>query len=328
MEKPAKAAIVTTLRDAGAMLDSFIRWHLETGFVRLYLFFDDPNDPDLQRLKDHPGITAIAHDAALRQRWTALPDYSAMQPHLDSEVMARQVLNAGIALELARRDGMDWLLHIDSDELFYSPLDPVSRHFAGLEGFDVISYANFEAVPEVDDIADPFRAVDLFKVAPSLNPGPHTPEGEALLRATPQLPAGFHFHFYDNGKSALRVGAQGARPEGVHRFVTARGAAGQAPAPAAYVLHYACCGFEAFWGKYRRLGGFPDHWFDAQDIRATIGPLHLDARDIVASGDREAALAFYRQRIAIKDRARAEALIGHGVLMRIAEPKKLLASGG
>ena len=64
-----KIAIVTTLRDAGPMLDSFVTYHLRNGFARLYLFFDDPADPDLARLAGHPMVSAIAHDEVLRERW-------------------------------------------------------------------------------------------------------------------------------------------------------------------------------------------------------------------------------------------------------------------
>jgi hypothetical protein len=319
------AAIVTTLRDAGDSLDSFVAWHLAIGFDRIFLFFDDPRDPDMARLAGRPHVTTIAHDDALRDAWKALPEYAAFGHFADREVMARQVLNVGIAMAMARREGLAWLLHIDADELFFSPNHSVAQLFTLSAAQDTIQFPNFEAVPETDAIGDAFCAVDLFKIPPSLNPGPTTPAGFALLQETPQLPADFHFHFYSNGKSAVRLGAGNVRPTGVHSFARIGGGTLTTP-PAAYILHYACCGFDAFWKKYRRLGAFEDRWFGRDDIRAGIGPLHLDARDIVATGDRDAARAFYRRRVAIEDPARAEALIGHGILLRIAEPRRLLAS--
>jgi hypothetical protein len=90
------------------------------------------------------------------------------------------------------------------------------------------------------------------------------------------------------------------------------------------ILHYACCGFEAFLQKYARLGGFDDRWFGRDDIAAAIGPLHLDSRDAVARGD-EAALDFYRRRIAIEDPVRAQALVDEGILVRFPQPARLLA---
>jgi len=321
-----KLAIVTTLRDAGAMLDSFVTYHLRTGFTHLYLFFDDPADSDLARLRGHPRITAIAHDDDLRRRWAWLPEYAHYGEHIDREVMARQVLNTGLAIELALRDGCDWLLHIDSDELFFAPRG-TATHFqqAQAHAVDTVCYRNFEAVPEKADITDPFREVDLFKVPPELRAGPFDDAGRALLADTPQIPEK-RFHFYRNGKAAVRLAAPDMRPDGVHRFLRSGGTTQEAQASDAFVLHYPCCGFEVFWQKYKRLGVFSDSWLGAFDIRQAIGPLHLDARDLVTNSDRDTALAFYHQRIALEDRMRTEQLIRHGILTRLPQPRDFLNS--
>jgi hypothetical protein len=78
------------------------------------------------------------------------------------------------------------------------------------------------------------------------------------------------------------------------------------------------------------LGAFPDRWFGKTDIKAATGSsLHLEARDVVATGDLARARAFYRQRIAIEDGARAEALIRDGLLTRFLRPRKFFdASAG
>lgn len=319
------AAIVTTLRDAGAMIDSFIAYHLRIGFSRLFLFFDDPNDPDMARLSAVSGIRVIGHDAALREKWQSLPEYSKVREFLDREVMSRQVLNAAVAMDLARGEGIDWLLHIDSDELFFLSAGNVADHFAAT-AFDTIRYINLEAVPERDVITDPFREVDLFKVSIALDSGPKSAQDQALLESTPQLTPGRRFHFYSNGKSAVRL-SSGLRPKGVHGWGDAQGEASGENSQSGLVLHYACCGFEAFWRKYARLGDFPDRWFGAEDIVAAIGPVHLQARDACAKG-REAALEFYRTRIAIEDRARAQALVRAGVLVRFPQVTRLLARMG
>jgi hypothetical protein len=317
------AAIVTTLRHAGASLDSFIAWHLSCGFSRLFLFFDDPADPDLPRLAAHPAVTAIAHDAALRRAWTRLPEYPHYAAFIDREVMARQVLNVALAMEIARAHGLAWLLHIDADELFHSP--DCAEHFgwADRQKANTVKYLNYEAVPEKIEITDPFREVDLFKIPPALKPGPATEAGRKLLRATPQLQPG-RFHFYSNGKSAVRLAAPGMRPRSVHDFDDPMAPSPPLACRMPCILHYACCGFENFWEKYRNLGAFTDKWFGRNDIRASIGPLHLDARDVVASGDRELAREFYRRRIAIEDAGRCAELIRHGVLTRFAQPRHAL----
>jgi len=320
-----RVAIVTTLRDAGGTLDSFVAYHLHHGFAHLFLFFDDPSDPGLERFAAHPLVTVIPHDGELRRRWAGLPEYTAGSEFMDREVMARQVLNAALAIGLARQKQFDWLLHIDADELFFAPRQSVAEHFIQIDALaaDTIRYQNFECVPEKDDIADAFREVSLFKIPMELETGSVSGECHIMLGNTPQIPAK-RFHFYRNGKSAMRLSAPDLRPSGVHKFVNPNGETRAVRARGAFILHYACSGFEVFWQKYVTLGRFADQWLSSYDIRSAIGPLHLDARDIVAAGDREAGRVFYRERIAIEDIERVRQLILCGILTRIPEPGELL----
>jgi hypothetical protein len=114
------------------------------------------------------------------------------------------------------------------------------------------------------------------------------------------------------------------RPLGVHHFHR-RDASYEADRSREHVvLHYACCGFENFWTKYRTLGRFGDKWWDSYDIAAMIGPFHLQARDVVATGDREAARAFYRERNAILRPDIVNTLIRNGFLRRFPQPRAIL----
>jgi hypothetical protein len=321
----SKVAIVTTLRNAGNVLDSFIAYHRAIGFAHLFLFFDDPGDPDLPRTRAMAGVTAIPHDDDLREIWRRLPGYRRFGASIDSEVMSRQLLNVEYAMGLAREHGFGWLLNIDADELFFAPNEGVSEHFARLfqAPIETVSYLNYEAVPERDAIGDFFREVDLFKLPFE----PVTQQlGPVLARVqqdTPQL-APF-FHFYSNGKSAVRLTGVPLEPAGVHHFQRATGAANAVRSRRQFVLHYACCGFEAFWTKYTTLGRFADRWWGEHDIAAAIGTFHLEARDVVLGGNREDALAFYRKRLAITDAARAKELIRLGLLTRFDQPRKIIA---
>lgn len=324
-EARARASIVTTLKNAGNVLDSFLAYHLAIGFAHVFLFFDDAADPDLPRAAAYPGVTAIAHDAALRERWRRLPQYDEQAPFMEREVMARQVLNVALAMELARERGLDWLLNIDSDELFFSPGESASDHFAALskQPVETVVYLNYEAMPEREDIGDFFREVNLFKVPPELNRRPITAEVVRAVKTTPQFNPDF-FHFYGSGKSAVRVSAPGMQPNGVHSFVRRDGPWQTAESRQHHILHYACCGFDAFWMKYCTLGRFSDQWWEKYDIAASIGRFHLEARDVVARGDRDAARAFYRERVIMEDKQRVDALIGLGVLARFPQPRQIL----
>jgi hypothetical protein len=240
--------------------------------------------------------------------------------------MARQVLNAEHAMNLARAMGFDWLLHIDSDELFYAPDGYATAHFASLAASpaDVATYLNFEAVPETEDAGDFFRSVTLFKMSLS---GPQSPEAQKLMTRAGQNAAAY-FHFYGNGKSAVRLATPDMRPDGVHSF-TRRAGGTVAWIRGPFILHYACCGFAAFWQKYVTLGRFSDKWWGQVDIATSVGPFHLQARDAVmdavASGDAEHARRFYRDRLMIADPALISEMMRHGLLRRIGAPQRILA---
>lgn len=335
----APSALVTTLRGAAPVIDSFVRYHLALGFTRLYLFFDDPHDPALQRVRDaHDARIAIfEHGPALQSAWRQCAQYSHYAPHVEREVMARQCLNVEVAVQHALADRIEWLLHIDADELFYAPGQDAGTHFARLSatGIERAVYPNLEALPESEAIDDFFREVTLFKSNRNLFPGGRLDaRQEALARDVPQLlPNGFLF--YSNGKGAARV-RPGLVPDGVHRFHRTRFPRAEQAADAAgppaverviadcRVLHYACCGFAALAAKYRILGGFSDRWFDRVDIRESIGDFHLAARDVVATGDDERARSFYRERAMLDDPSLIAALLDAGLLVRIDGPARWL----
>lgn len=320
-------AIVTTLRNAGAFLDDFIAWHQAVGFSRLYLVFDDPADPDFARVAGRPGVEAVAGDDAWRAGWRGSPLFADMAASVDQEVMARQLLNASMIADRARRAGLDWLLHIDVDELFYPAGGDARALFDALRNalVDVVAFPNLEAVPEHEVVDRPFADVTLFKapVAHMRRIVSGDPVLADALRRSPRFGAGF-FNLYSNGKSAVRLASAGLQPFGVHDFDRSDGGARRLSSTDAVVLHHACCGLETFKAKYRLLGGFADRWWNRYDITAAIGPFHLQARDVVMSGDDRAIAGFYRARVAMTDPAEVAFWERPGLLRRLPGPSRLL----
>jgi len=146
-----------------------------------------------------------------------------MRRFIEREVMARQVLNAAAAVPLATESGIDWLVHLDSDELFCVEGGSAPAHFQRLadQGIRRALYLNHEAAPEQEDIEDFFRTVTLFKLNPLAHSatsgaagGTSVGEAERLALARQRRAL---FHFYANGKSAATVDPW-LRPLGVHEF--------------------------------------------------------------------------------------------------------------
>ena len=68
----ARVGIVTTLKDAGELIDAFVAHHLNLSFERIFFFFDDPNDPDADRFENHENVTVIRNNEELHSEWRLL----------------------------------------------------------------------------------------------------------------------------------------------------------------------------------------------------------------------------------------------------------------
>ena len=151
-------------------LHSFLSYHLALGFDRIYLFVDNPLDVDVSKIIEVYGnhVTLFNRGNTLRaeqERVCSL--FSSLQELIDSDVPSRQVLNAEYASKLATDEGVQWLLHIDIDEvrrsnlfcvkgvifvyqLFHLPYpSSLESHFTSIEkaGFESITYINHEGKP-------------------------------------------------------------------------------------------------------------------------------------------------------------------------------------
>jgi hypothetical protein len=311
------------------VLGSFIAYHRAIGFSHLYIFFDDPADPGAATLEGDPGVTPIRCDEKLRRRWRALRSYPRFGGHVESEVMARQILNCELAIGMAAAAGIDWILHIDSDELFFCEGNNAPEHFRTLDlrGTRDAVYLNFEALPEKPEIRDYFREVTLFKVNISHQGGLRFDARQmALLRSAHFADEHFNFHLYNNGKAAARIDAD-LLPVTVHEFgrVMPDGSLDRRHeicGDSQLILHYPNCGFSNFVTKYRTLGSFGDKWFGVNEVFR----FHREARDIVAQGDDAKARQFYVDRVMRNPADDVDLLIEQGILKRIEGPAHLLAS--
>ena len=175
-----RLGIVATVKDSPYTIESFVRYHLELGFSLIYLFFDDPKDPALSSATHWEQVRVIPNNADLKQAWASLDSVLSdvtIRPYpsgggipyqalAEKYKTARQILNVDQAIRLAQQDGIDWLLHIDSDELFYIPGNDFQGHCAALEQAprDIVTYYNLEAVPEQLNTERYFEEIQLFKV--------------------------------------------------------------------------------------------------------------------------------------------------------------------
>jgi hypothetical protein len=354
----SRPAIVSTMRFPafGAhVVRSFIEYHRKVGFVRLYLFFDDPTDSAIQIAQTYSKslVTVIVHDDALAQQWKECYSYHNLAPFVADEVQARQHLNCEIAMKLALLENqnqiqiqnqIDWLLHIDSDELFYTKETSVLGHFQSLWNDDVyqMTYMNHEGIPEGnininEDGIDYFQNITLFR-RHHLDVPLNSPSKKAMEYWESRTQHGQYMLCYDNGKSACRV-VEGARPASVHSWILPSSTTTKITMQSKTalvdprnlnlqkirkcsdpcILHYVVCGLPWLKSKYEMLGAFQDAWFGG---RLPIAPsFHLDARDALLNNNIE---SIWNSQVIFQNEEILQEHLDTGVLLRLVKPREVL----
>ena len=264
-------ATATTIQAPLEETLAFVGYHLRTGVDRMYLFFDDPDDEALPVLQDHAQLTCVPCD---QDHWESLgvKDISSVQ--------RRQKANATYAFRRAEEESIDWVVHIDSDELLRTP-KPANEYFSTVSsGVDVVLLPVMEAVPQRLQYHHPFRDINLFKYFPqvrgenshlsmtSLDWGRYWVHAQLWKRKKQVATAlgcdhsrivGRYLPGHMVGKSATRTTASVQALEN-HRPVPNSGEVlGASVATDAAVLHFDCRGFARWRAKWaRRVNGTAD----------------------------------------------------------------------
>lgn len=236
--------------------------HAHSARVAIVMLSRHP--PDLSRwLRYHINYMGVEHifiqvegTPEFNSTWNALP--STLQRHitvwLGTEVhqgvdtrptddyeslQARQMLAMKRAKLEAADMGIEWLIHIDDDELLFAPLHrPVGEILASMPaGFDQAYIPNVEAVYSSADVQRCFSETTLVNVNPVT------------------------FASYANGKAALRVANIDAIPAGPHMWRTSWGndlssihLIKEPFGSPLLVIHFESCPFTRWEDKFWELG--------------------------------------------------------------------------
>ncbi|MEB0136757.1 glycosyltransferase family 2 protein [Actimicrobium sp. CCC2.4] len=264
-----KMAIVCTVRNPAASFKTWINYHSKL-VDKIYLYLDSSTPAILSGLPTSP-VVSVCPGA-----W--LSTFSG-----PSGVMQRQCVNVRHGLKQCSIDGIDWLIHIDSDELMYSPVQSLKDYFAHVDpNVSSIQFINHEAVSAYA-ADDPFRELKIFKKNRRFDRSTDTP----LAEGSP------YYQGYTFGKSAVRV-QKCLGPVSVHEFETSNGK--MVREHQVCVLHYLSATYKDWIKKCSELGSFQSFWYD--DVKS---PMHqsflVQSRDIylsaMQSGDWSLAREFY-----------------------------------
>uniref|UniRef100_A0A7S4C407 Glycosyltransferase family 92 protein n=1 Tax=Chrysotila carterae TaxID=13221 RepID=A0A7S4C407_CHRCT len=195
--------------------DWWLRYHRNLGICHVFVHVEDT--PELLPLLDSDEfagfVTVTTGDD------NSLDTHNPNSPDNYYTLMQRQEEQVRRSVVSARRMGIQWLFHIDDDELLHLT-EPFSRLVREL-GSDVtcITFVNIEATPKSLNAECVFEEIDTFS--------------QHLMLA------------YRNGKSAGRVSV--ADWHGPHRFT---GRYCVVPVERACILHFESCTYEQWRNKF------------------------------------------------------------------------------
>ena len=279
------------MRNPGPQLRTFVDYHTALGFSEFIILFDDPNDRDISLARELPGVVPVVVDETVRKHWQGLRHFDQCKDHVEDTVGARQLLNVEYGYGIALDRGIEWLLHIDIDELFVIKNRDLAAHLSHLEHSDkqCAIYYNYEAVPTSLHFHNFFREVNVFKKPIKLL------QHQGIKRQGIWPTGRRYFNFYNNGKSMTKV-LPGGYPLGAHRWANDQVPLNKVTFFNPCILHFAVCGFDVFSLKYHHRGNFSDVRID-KDMRKNGALLDLDARDAFHAGDIAGAEEIYRERV-------------------------------
>ena len=268
--------IITMMRDQKDVVH-WLNYHLYKGVSRFYIrleTLDREKDENIRILLSYPQVTLQIGDPSETPAAADIDEAGQRQ-------MLRQRVWAAEAIKYAFKDGIDWLVHIDSDELLEcqgSIGDAIVKD--AMPQTQTMIMSNVEAVYSEDRITTAQKCFQ-FETVRDCNQG--------------------HCAAYANGKAVGRV-TPFLREFGVHRFRYAGpGQDKEVNMTSLRVLHFESCNFMQYVGKFLRLSAsekrdFPFPYYN-ESINVARGPAcsHAKSNKDVSQTCKDAFAAVYRK---------------------------------
>lgn len=316
---------ITTSTSAG--LDQILPWiyyHKVIGVTNFLLFVEGKaaaaNTSAV--LESIPGVKVVHRTKDLEEKqaksriWNETWLASFFFRPCNYELFVKQSLNMEMAIVMAREANMDWIIHLDTDEL----LHPAGAREYSLRqllldvpnNVDMVVFPNYESAIERDDIKEPFSEVSMFKK----NYDHVTKETyfglyKEATRGNPN-----YFLTYGNGKAAARV-QDHLRPNGAHRWHNYMKTPNEIKLEEAAVLHYTYTKFSDLTSRRDRCGCKPTK----EDVkRCFMLEFDRSAFIIASTATEEEMRRWYRDHIVWTDKDLNLKLMRKGLLTRIYAP--------
>ncbi|KAG9132520.1 hypothetical protein Leryth_008442 [Lithospermum erythrorhizon] len=320
---------ITTSTSAG--LDQILPWmfyHKVIGVSTFFLFVEGKAaSPDVSKvLESIPGVKVIYRTKELEEQqarsriWNETWLSSFFYKPCNYELFVKQSLNMEMAIVMAREAGMDWIIHLDTDELLH-PAGTKEYSLRQLlsdvpSNVDIVIFPNYESSVERDDVKEPFTEVSMFKKNfDHLTKEVYFAMYKEATRDNPN-----YFLTYGNGKSAARI-QDHLRPNGAHRWHNYMKSPNEIKLDEAAVLHFTYSKYSDLTSRRDRCGCKPTK----EDVkRCFMLEFDRNAFIIASTATDEEMLNWYREHVVWTDYTQKLKLLRKGILTRIYAPMAII----
>lgn len=257
-----RIALVTTMLNEPRLVRQHMQYFRWLGIDHVYIYDDGCTDDTFERVADLPYVQIM--QPVDPQQFAGRPEIAGAVKNYATHLPARQQVNISHAIETARREGFDWLVSLDVDELIC--LDrrcQVQNHLKRFLGgvnplFEQVIFVPLEMVQTKAETGCVFAEATLF-----LQPWLRIPRAifdpyqqqDFLLRS--------QFLGHRWGKPAMRLSAD-LYPYSVHRFTRRTGIFTAPTRLAGDLLHYNAYDWRDFIKKFRAIRKEPNHWYSGK----------------------------------------------------------------
>ncbi|KAL9267474.1 Glycosyltransferase-like KOBITO 1-like protein [Drosera capensis] len=327
-DKGIKICITTSTSAGLKQILPWIFYHKVIGIADFFLFVEGKAaSRDVSKVLEHiPGVKVIYRTKELEEQqaksriWNETWLSSFFYKPCNYELFVKQSLNMEMGIVMARDAGMDWIFHLDTDELVHPA---GTREYSVRElltdipgNVDMVVFPNYESSVEQDDIREPFSEVSMFKK--NYDHLPRDTYFGNYKEATRSNPN--YFLTYGNGKSAARI-QDHLRPNGAHRWHNYMKMPNEIKLDEAAVLHYTYSKYSDLTSRRDRCGCKPTK----DDVKRCF-MLEFDrAAFIIASTVTEdEMLRWYQEHVVWMDKKLKLKLLRKGILTRIYTPMVII----
>ena len=157
-----KFALTYTVKNESRLLPQANEYHPAAGCSRIYLFWDNTTDNAPELVAHYPQV--VARKSFKPDELHDPPTWLAqILPAWDIELDVRKIANTYYAAQQAAKDGLEWLICIDADELILTSTaeQQLENHIPRCleqipEDIDQLLLPNLESVPTAAETDDPF----------------------------------------------------------------------------------------------------------------------------------------------------------------------------